>query len=145
MIKSTQGAILKLGSVHQSVLELQRMLSQKLWPIPLTGQFDNETEIAVKSFQSRMFLTPDGVVGPVTWQALHTNAPVAMPTLRRGDHGSAVTAIQELLAIDHYYRGKIDGQFGPVTHQAVQFFQTDFALKANGFVDAKTWRALSEI
>ncbi len=145
MIKSIQGAILKLGSVHQSVLELQRLLSQQLWPIPLTGQFDYDTEIAVKSFQSRMFLKPDGVVGPLTWQALHINAPVAMPTLRQGEHGSAVTAIQELLAIDHYYRGEIDGQFGPVTHQAVQFFQTDFALEATGVVDAKTWRALSQI
>jgi peptidoglycan hydrolase-like protein with peptidoglycan-binding domain len=145
MLKSTQGAILKLGSAHQSVLELQRLLSQTLWPIPQTGQFDYDTEIAVKSFQSRMFLKPDGIVGPLTWRALHTNAPVAMPTLRQGDHGSAVTAVQELLAIDHYYRGKIDGQFGPVTQQAVQFFQTDFALQANGVIDAKTWRALSEI
>ena len=144
-MKSTRSTLLKLGSVHQSVLELQQLLSQRLRPIPLTGQFDYETEVAVKSFQSRMFLEPNGIVGPLTWQVLYTNAPVAMPTLRQGAHGSAVIGLQELLAIDHYYRGKIDGKFGPITGRAVQLFQTDYALEANGVVDGKTWRALSEI
>ncbi|MEO1297049.1 MAG: peptidoglycan-binding protein [Cyanobacteria bacterium J06636_16] len=137
--------LLKRGSNHSEVAEIQRLLSQQLTPIPVTGCFDYETEIAVKSFQSRMFLKPDGVVGFLTWQALYTNAPVGMPTLSQGSHGTAVIAIQELLSIDLYYCGAVDGNFGPKTHLAVQRFQTDYSLPTSGVVNAATWRALSEI
>ena len=137
--------LLKRGSSHSDVAEIQRLLSQKLRPIPITGRFDDETEIAVKSFQSRMFLKPDGVVGSLTWQALYTNAPVGMPTLSQGAHGAAVITIQELLSIDRYYCGDVDGDFGPQTRLAVQRFQTDYRLPTSGVVDAATWRVLSEI
>ncbi len=145
MIYSTSKSILKLGSTDREVITLQRLLSQKLGPISVTGRFDYETEIAVKNFQSRMFLNPDGIVGFLTWQALCTDAPVNMPTLRQGCHGSAVVSVQELLSIDMYYVGAVDGEFGPKLCRAVKRFQADYALKADGIVNAMTWRALSEI
>lgn len=145
MIYSTSETTLKLGSRDYNVTKLQRLLSQKLGPIAITGCFDYDTEIAVKVFQSRMLLRPDGIVGFMTWQALYTDAPVNMPSLRQGSHGSAVASIQELLAIDLYYRGTTDGKFGSKTHQAVKRFQADYRLPADGIVDGRTWRALSEI
>ncbi|MEO0826743.1 MAG: peptidoglycan-binding protein [Cyanobacteria bacterium J06642_9] len=145
MINVTSKTILKLGSNHPTVIRLQQRLSQKLRPLAHTGHFDYETEIAVKSFQSHMFLNPDGVVGPLTWQALYTDTPVGMPTLRQECQGNAVTAIQELLSIDLYYVGAVDGQFGPKTHLAVQRFQADYNLPIDGTVSPTTWRALSEI
>ncbi len=36
----------------------------------ITGRFDRATEAAVKRFQRRAGLYPDGVVGPATWRAL---------------------------------------------------------------------------
>ncbi|NET53971.1 MAG: peptidoglycan-binding protein [Merismopedia sp. SIO2A8] len=142
---SVPRTILQPGSHHRDVIELQRLLSQKVQPTPLTGHFDYDTEIAVKTFQSRMFLNPDGIVGPLTWYALETNAPVDMPTLKQGDQGSAVEAIQELLAIDLYYTGTVDGVFGPATHLAVQRFQADYRFPIDGIIDAKTWQMLCEI
>jgi peptidoglycan hydrolase-like protein with peptidoglycan-binding domain len=137
--------ILQIGSSHKQVIELQRLLSQRQKPIPLTGHFDYETELAVKSFQSRMFLSPDGIVGPLTWQVLYTGMPINRPVLSQGCTGSAVAAVQELLSIDAYYRGPVDGHFGHETHLAVQRFQADYALPTDGVVNAKTWWALSEI
>ncbi|MEO0869172.1 MAG: peptidoglycan-binding domain-containing protein, partial [Cyanobacteria bacterium J06642_11] len=102
-------------------------------------------EIAVKTFQSRMFLKPDGVVDVWTWQALCSNAPVGMPTLQQGCHGPAVEAIQDLLAIDLYYTGDVDGYFGPHTRAAIKRFQSESQLSPTGIVDTTTWQALSEI
>jgi len=38
--------------------------------LPITGNFLNETNIAVLNFQQAMGLVQDGVVGPSTWAAL---------------------------------------------------------------------------
>jgi peptidoglycan hydrolase-like protein with peptidoglycan-binding domain len=38
--------------------------------LPITGRFDEATEAAVKRFQATLNLTPDGLVGRETWQAL---------------------------------------------------------------------------
>ncbi|MEM9804240.1 MAG: peptidoglycan-binding protein [Cyanobacteria bacterium P01_D01_bin.56] len=145
MVYSTPKTSLKLGANNYEVTRLQQLLAQKLGPVPMTGVFDYETEIAVKTFQSRMFLKPDGVVDFLTWQALCSNAPVGMPTLRQGCHGSAVESLQEILSIDLYYIGAIDGDFGPKTREAVRRFQVDFSIPAGGIVEAKTWQALSQI
>lgn len=135
---------LKVGSRDPDVFELQQLLSQKVRPLPITGIFDYETEIVVKYFQSRMFLHPDGVVDPLTWQALYNDTP-RVQVLAKGSNGAAVAALQELLSIDFYYVGEIDGEFGDETLLAVQRFQADYALPMNGVVDARTWRALNEI
>ncbi len=145
MVYSIPHTSLQLGAKNQEVAKLQQLLAQRLGPVPMTGVFDYETEIAVKAFQSRMFLRPDGVVGFLTWQALCTDAPVGMPTLRPGCHGSAVESVQELLAIDLYYVGTVDGSFGPKTREAVRRFQADFGIPAGGIVEARTWQALSQI
>jgi peptidoglycan hydrolase-like protein with peptidoglycan-binding domain len=38
--------------------------------VPQTGVFDGATEAAVRSFQRTHQLTPDGIVGPLTWSAI---------------------------------------------------------------------------
>lgn len=40
-------------------------------------------------------------------------------------------AIQERLRIQGYYRGAIDGTFGPATYEAVSLFATDRGMRAN--------------
>jgi len=47
----------------------------------------------------------------------------AGPTLHRGSHGPAVTALQRRLTALHYYLGKIDGKFGWYTMEAVWAFK----------------------
>lgn len=64
---------LKKGSKGPEVTKLQQLLNQKLQPSPNLipdGDFGNKTDAAVKAFQKAKGLTPDGIVGPKTWDAL---------------------------------------------------------------------------
>lgn len=66
----------------------------------------------------------------------------AGPTLRRGDSGAAVAALQRALAA---LGAEIsaDGAFGPATEQAVRDFQTRSGLSVDGLVGPQTKAALA--
>ena len=57
--------VLKLGSKGKEVEDLQRYLK-----IKIDGDFGPKTETAVKKFQKDNKLTPDGIVGDKTWNAM---------------------------------------------------------------------------
>jgi peptidoglycan hydrolase-like protein with peptidoglycan-binding domain len=65
---------IRLGSLGESVKTLQAALN--LWQEPdqirlaEDGFFGLKTNSRVREFQSRNQLYPDGVVGPLTWEAL---------------------------------------------------------------------------
>lgn len=69
---------LRRGSAGVDVHQLQQALAvwsnvyrdRVLNPGPIDGMFGTLTEVAVRRFQSRRALTPDGLVGPATWAAL---------------------------------------------------------------------------
>jgi len=64
---------IRKGSKGQEVTECQTMLYKLGYNIGVSGidgDFGRNTEAAVKSFQSDHKLTVDGVVGPMTWDAL---------------------------------------------------------------------------
>lgn len=61
----------------------------------------------------------------------------ARRTLRRGDRGEDVRALQTALGI------KPDGDFGPMTDSAVRMFQADQGLTADGVAGPKTMAALA--
>ncbi len=64
---------LKYGSVGAEVKDLQTKLKALLYYTEeITGEFDLETENAVKRFQVNNKLTADGIVGAKTWSALNT-------------------------------------------------------------------------
>lgn len=74
--------MLKLGSDGWQVKRLQKLLrEQGLFPAEakIDGDFGEITEAAVKAFQELNDLSPDGIVGPMTWRALQAadvKAPV---------------------------------------------------------------------
>lgn len=55
-----------------------------------------------------------------------------------GAVGDDVYELQGRLKHLGFYNGKIDGVFGPKTHNAVTWFQWEFGLKADGVVGPKT-------
>lgn len=70
-------SVLRLGSSGQDVITLQYLLNVAAEfnsAIPAPGQdgnFGRETQQSVTAFQRAAGLTPDGIVGPLTWQALY--------------------------------------------------------------------------
>lgn len=91
-----------------------------------TGVFDLRTEDAVKDFQSLNRLTPDGIVGPVTWSVLL----------------SKVRRIQTKLNSLNFNSGTPDGIYGPRTADAVRRFQLANGLVADGVVTPRTRQQL---
>ena len=59
------------------------------------------------------------------------------PTTDCGDEGHFVMEIQACL--------DVDGDFCPLTEEAVRAFQTDQRLESDGVVDSQTWDQLEEI
>jgi len=66
------GPTISIGSTGRDVRRLQRVfvMMKVLAPGNITGTFESTTEQAVKDFQQGAGLTVDGIVGPITWQAL---------------------------------------------------------------------------
>ena len=63
---------LKIGSSGSDVLELQQTLNDLGYECGTPdGKFGSRTALAVKMFQTNHGLTADGVVGALTWAALH--------------------------------------------------------------------------
>lgn len=63
--------ILQQGSQGESVITLQSVLRGiGYFHQTIDGKFDSYTDAAVRGFQRRYGLIPDGIVGPHTWYAL---------------------------------------------------------------------------
>ena len=90
------GPTISIGATGRDVRRLQRIfvMTKVLGPSNITGTFDSTTEQAVKDFQQGAGLTVDGIVGPITWQALPADPNT--PLLARGASGSVVTALQKV-------------------------------------------------
>jgi N-acetylmuramoyl-L-alanine amidase len=62
---------LRVGMYGPAVIRVQERLQRlDFYTGALDGVFGPQTEAAVKAFQRSRQLNPDGVIGPVTWQAL---------------------------------------------------------------------------
>lgn len=69
---------------------------------------------------------------------------VELRTLRKGDTGTNVRSMQELLLAKGYSVGTCgaDGDIGPDTEKAVKNFQTDNKLEVDGICGKNTWTEL---
>lgn len=139
--------LLKKGSSGASVKKLQMKLAAAGYsPGKIDGIFGSRTEAAVLAFQKNRGLVQDGIVGSRTWAALGVSCGKPpenhCPTLAQGNTGSAVVKLQGLLKTKGFYKGNIDGIFGPLTKSAVLAFQGAMGLVQDGIVGRKTWGAL---
>ncbi|MFD7868131.1 peptidoglycan-binding protein [Streptomyces sp. NPDC059783] len=121
---------LKFQSRGADVLTAQHLLAARGYAVTPDSAYGKETTAAVRRFQSRAGLKADGVLGPKTWGKL------TALTVRRGNRGHAVKAVQVQLALT------ADGVFGKRTQAAVANFQKKKNLKSDGIVGPKTFDAL---
>jgi peptidoglycan hydrolase-like protein with peptidoglycan-binding domain len=102
------------------------------------------TKAAIVRFQRRRGLAVDGVVGPQTRRAFGKRGRPAFGTrtMKRGDRGWDIAAMQYILARRGYPPGAIDAVFGPMTDTALRNFQRAFGLSADGLAGPQTISAL---
>ncbi|MCT7661390.1 peptidoglycan-binding protein [Mycobacterium deserti] len=112
---------------------LQHLLRARRFDLFVDGDFGPITEQAVRRFQGNQGITIDGIVGPVTWSRLFT-------TVRRGDVGEAVKGVQVRMNLRQADPIDVDGDFGPITEQAVREFQISEGVEVDGVVGPITWR-----
>jgi len=87
-------------------------------------------------------LTPSATTGDLALDQT-ASASSNLPVLRDGSRGSAVVTLQESLNALGFNSGTADGAFGPRTKAAVQAFQRDQGITADGIVGRQeTWPAL---
>ena len=131
------------GATGNVVRRLQRALRRTPdLDLKVDGVFGWQTESAVKGFQKSSSLNPDGIVGPLTWQALPDGRP--MPVLAEGSTGEVVRHLQTVLTNGAPGQWNttpqgVDGHFGPHTRAAVEAFQGWGGVHQDGIVGDQTW------
>jgi peptidoglycan hydrolase-like protein with peptidoglycan-binding domain len=170
-IQNYPGVVLNVGAKGSNVGYIQNALNSiaaqytKIPIVTVDNSYGPATAAQVQAFQEQFNLTPDGIVGKLTWDSINstltamgtnpdnggTNTKPAYPgyPIRFGSRGDNVTYIQQALqklsarypAISN--PGKADGIFGTATDASVRAFQRYFSLTADGVVGQQTWNMLN--
>ncbi|MGA8514215.1 MAG: peptidoglycan-binding protein [Burkholderiaceae bacterium] len=111
-------AILKKGLSGEPVRRLQAKLG-----VTADGQFGAGTETALKAWQKEKGLKTDGIAGPDTFAAMGL---FELILLQNGTKGDLVKKLQAKLDLD------ADGVFGDDTEEAVEAYQEENGLEADG-------------
>ncbi len=114
------------------------------------AEFDQQTELAIRTFQQSRGLSADGRVGEETWQALEAarwrlgsrTLYHALPDPLVGDD---VRQLQERLLEMGYDVGRADAIYGPRTARAVATFQREVGLSPDGACGPQTMHALRRL
>ncbi|MCM3925279.1 peptidoglycan-binding protein [Frankia sp. AiPs1] len=131
----------KPGDVGHSVQLVQYLLGAHDLNILVDGVYGLVTTAAVRDFQTRYRLTPDGEVGQRTWPAL-------IVPVRTGSRGDAVRAVQDaasLLDPDYRWTLLVDGEFGSRTDAWVRHYQFSVHAVVDGEVGPTTWNHLARV
>jgi peptidoglycan hydrolase-like protein with peptidoglycan-binding domain len=171
---SYPGSELRLGSTGANVQRIQNFLNRIRTDYPAIPQITNpdgyygsDTDAAVRKFQQVFHLTPDGVVGPATWNkitqiytgitklselegegervGLSPTPPTS--TISQGARGEDVAHLQYILDVLGGYYDNIpnvirDSSYGTSTKNAVIAFQKMAGINPDGVVGPATWAAL---
>jgi|SRR5438132_794960 len=110
----------------------------------IDGQNGPATTVAIKQFQLRAGLRPDGVPGAATRRALgrYGKHMLGSRPLTRGAAGWDVAALQFLLAWHGFPSSTFDGGLGLHTERALRHFQRWAGLSPDGVAAASTIAAL---
>lgn len=144
--------ILVNGSRGAAVTQVQKYLYELGNEIEIDGWFGNQTETAIKAYQTKNNMLSSGQVDRVTLGALQEDAKeiaiakskfVSGSYLRKGAAGFMVTEVQRALnKKDVALKLPVTGVYDTVTYQAVKAFQAKKGLQVDGVVGPKTFGGL---
>lgn len=162
--------VLSEGSTGIGVSNLQYYLNylsayyNTIPPLVVDGVFGPKTKAAVIDAQNTFGAVPDGIVGPVTWNAIYRAYRGIVDTVPR-DEGAIpfpgvilrVGSESEDVRILQTYLNRIartfpevspvnpTGYFGSITEASVRSFQRLDGLTENGIVGPITWNAVADL
>jgi peptidoglycan hydrolase-like protein with peptidoglycan-binding domain len=130
-VSESSNPILQLGDRGSQVSVLQESLAAAGFSGGASGIFDEATQDAVRRFQQAKGLTVDGIVGSQTRAALPAIGG-STPESATGNGTSRlnIQALQRRLQEQGFYRGLIDGIWGPQTQAAVEAAQRAYKISA---------------
>jgi len=144
--------LLRLGSIGAAVAEVRVRLAHLglLSDTDHSDVFDDECDVAVRTFQQERGLTADGIVGPETfrrldearWQLGDRVLQFVPGTMMRGDD---VGELQRRLNQLGFDSGRADGRFGPNTDSALREFQRGCGVNPDGICGPDTFRAFERL
>ncbi len=145
---------LKSGDKGTEVKKLQERLKELgYYTSAIDSQYGAKTIAAVKAFQQKNGLTVDGVASSATLKKINASNAVAAngkntvtlntnQTLKSGDSGAQVKALQARLKELGYYTTTLDSDYGYRTTAAVSDFQRANKLTVTGTANPATLRKL---
>ena len=138
LITSTEDAQLKLKSLG-------------FYNGEVDGNFDAETKSAIKQFQKISGLDVDGILGPLTKDALSKSqlsyldiGGADIDLLNELQYSQEIEDAQKILQNLGLYKGEIDGINGVNTKSAIKEFQRKSGLIIDGILGPNTTSALSK-
>src|SRR2546423_8172619 len=145
---------IRRGDRGPAVAEIRALL-RSLDVLPANGdvapaEFDEQTELAVRTFQQSRGLSADGRVGEETWRALDAarwrlGARALYQSVPEPLIGDDVRQLQERLLEMGYDVGRADAIYGPRTARAVATFQREVGLAPDGSCGPQTLYALRRL
>jgi spore cortex-lytic enzyme len=140
-VSQTDAQIIRAGSNAGDIKAVQAKLKQ--WGYyggKIDGVYGSKTVAAVKEFQRKYSLKTDGIAGPVTLgkMGITVGLSVSSTVVKSGANSADVKKVQQRLKDYGYYKGAIDGVYGPVTAQSVRNYQKDHGLAADGIAGRNT-------
>ncbi len=146
---------LEKGDKGDAVKNLQKRLKELgYYTLTPDGEYGARTVEAVKAFQKNNGLTQDGIAGPTTQAKLDSSSAIAAntpadvtlntnQTLKKGDKGDQVKALQKRLKELGYYNTTVDSDYGYQTTSAVTEFQRLNKLNVTGTADSTTLKKIA--
>ncbi|GGM23250.1 hypothetical protein GCM10011351_06340 [Paraliobacillus quinghaiensis] len=143
--------IVAYGEHNEAVRVLQDKLNfLSYYDKELDGEFGIFTEFALKKFQIEHNLSITGKADEETINTLVNDErrkyldPLKDidRTYYLGEQGEGIKVIQKALYYFGYYKGEIDGIFGPNTNKALMYYQQDNGLEVKQEINQQTVQTL---
>ncbi|MEJ6550201.1 MULTISPECIES: N-acetylmuramoyl-L-alanine amidase [unclassified Corynebacterium] len=146
-VAEVRGTLARLGFIDGFTGDTAGDAGQR-WS-PEDELFDADLDIALRAFQQGRGIIADGHITDGTLRALREASytlGARVLSLQPPGHffvGDDVAELQAQLHDLGFYTDRVDGQFGPQTHDAVRKYQLNYGLTNDGTCGPVTLRALS--